>query len=77
MVDGISLGDLDPVAWRREISVGFQDCRHYAMTAAENIWVGDIEMPLDVDGIARADARSGADAVVRELPTGLDTMPGR
>ena len=49
-VDGISLRDLDPVAWRREISVAFQDYAHYAMTAGENIWLGDIEKPADPDG---------------------------
>jgi ATP-binding cassette, subfamily B, bacterial len=76
-VDGISLRDLDPVAWRREISVAFQDYAHYAMTAGENIWLGDIEKPADADGIARAGARSGADTVVKKLQAGYDTMLGR
>ena len=76
-VDGIDLRDIDPVAWRREISVAFQDHAHYAMTAAENIWLGDIEKPADPDGIARAGERSGADAVVKKLPRGYDTMLGR
>jgi ATP-binding cassette subfamily B protein len=76
-VDGISLRDLDPVTWRREISVAFQDYAHYAMTAGENIWLGDIEKPLDADGIAHAGARAGADTVVKRLPAGYDTMLGR
>ena len=76
-VDGISLRDIDPVAWRREISVAFQDHAHYAMTAGENIWLGDIDKPADPDGIARAGERSGADAVVKKLPDGYDTMLGR
>ena len=76
-VDGVSLRDLDPVAWRREISVAFQDYAHYAMTAGENIWLGDIEKPADPDGIARAGERAGADAVVMKLPGGYDTMLGR
>jgi ATP-binding cassette subfamily B protein len=75
--DGVSLRELDPVAWRREISVAFQDFAHYAMTAGENIWLGDIEKPFDATGIARAGARSGADSVVRKLPAGYDTMLGR
>ncbi len=41
-VDGTSLRDVDPVAWRRELSVAFQDYAHYAMTAGENIWLGDV-----------------------------------
>ena len=76
-VDGVGLRDLDPVAWRREISVAFQDYAHYAMTAGENVWLGDIEKPFDGDGIARAGERSGADSVVRKLPSGYDTMLGR
>ena len=76
-VDGISLRDIDPVAWRREISVAFQDYAHYAMTAGENIWLGDIDKPADEDGIARAGARSGADSVVGRLPDGYGTMLGR
>jgi ATP-binding cassette subfamily B protein len=76
-VDGISLRDIDPVAWRREISVAFQDYAHYAMTAGENIWLGDIDKPADEDGIAKAGARSGADSVVSRLPDGYGTMLGR
>ena len=76
-VDGISLRDLNPAAWRREISVAFQDYAHYAMTAGENIWLGDIEKPVDEDGIARAGQRSGADVVVKKLPDGYDTLLGR
>ena len=76
-VDGVNLRDFDPVAWRREISVAFQDYAHYAMTAGENIWLGDTDKPADPDGIARAGARSGADAVVRTLPDGYGTLLGR
>ena len=76
-VDGTSLRDLDPVAWRRELSVAFQDYAHYAMTAGENIWLGDVEKPADPEGIARAGERSGADTVVGRLPDGYDTTLGR
>ena len=57
--------------------MAFQDHAHYAMTAGENIWLGDIEKLTDPDGIARAGERSGADAVVKKLPGGYDTMLGR
>jgi ATP-binding cassette subfamily B protein len=76
-IDGISLRDLDPVKWRREISVAFQDYAHYALTAGENIWLGDVDRPPDPEGIARAGRRSGADAVVGRLPDGYDTLLGR
>ncbi len=50
-VDDVDLRDLDPVAWRRGLSAAFQDYAHYAMTAGENIWLGDIDKPADPAGI--------------------------
>jgi ATP-binding cassette subfamily B protein len=76
-VDGVSLRDLDPVHWRREISVAFQDYAHYALTAKENIWLGDVDVPPDSARIAEAGRRSGADSVVGRLPDGYETMLGR
>jgi ATP-binding cassette, subfamily B, bacterial len=76
-IDDVDLRDLDPVAWRRGLSAAFQDYAHYAMTAGENIWLGDIDRPAEPEGIAAAGARSGADAVVSRLPAGYDTMLGR
>lgn len=75
-VDGIDVRDLDPVQWRREISVVFQDYAHYALTARENIWLGDVDAPLDPVRIADAGRRSGSDSVVSRLPLGYDTPLG-
>jgi len=75
-VDGIDVRDFDPVKWRREISVTFQDYAHYALTASENIWLGDVETPPDPARIAEAGRRSGADSVVARLPKGYDTQLG-
>lgn len=76
-VDGIDLRDLDPVEWRRGISVAFQDYVHYALTAGENIWLGDVDTPPVSARIADAGRRSGADAVVGRLPNGYETQLGR
>ncbi len=76
-MDGTDLRDFDPVKWRREISVAFQDYAHYAMTAGENIWLGDVDRPFDREGIVEAGRRAGADAVVSKLPGGYDTQLGR
>jgi ATP-binding cassette subfamily B protein len=76
-VDGIDLRDLDPVDWRREVSVAFQDYVHYALTAGDNIWLGDVDAPHDPAAIANAGRRSGADAVVGRLPNGYETQLGR
>ena len=75
-VDGVDLRNLDPVQWRREISVAFQDYAHYALTASENIWLGDVDTPPDPARIAEAARRSGAEAAIRRLPQGYDTMLG-
>lgn len=74
--DGINLRDLDPVQWRRQISVVFQDYIQYQATAAENIWIGDVDQPLALEPIQKAAKLSGADAVIRELPQGYDTVLG-
>jgi ATP-binding cassette subfamily B protein len=75
-VDGVDLRELDPARWRREISVAFQDYAHYALTARDNIWLGDVEAPPDPARIVAASRRSGADAVIQRLPQGYDTMLG-
>ncbi len=76
-VDGLDLRDFDPVQWRREISVTFQDYAHYALTARENIWLGDVTRSPDPASIAEAARRSGADSVVGRLRDGYDTELGR
>ena len=75
--DGIDVREFDPVQWRRGISVAFQDYAHYAMTAAENVWLGDTERPFDRGAIVEAARRSGADEMVRRLPDAYDTMLSR
>ncbi|MEI6668925.1 MAG: ABC transporter ATP-binding protein [Acidobacteriota bacterium] len=76
-IDGVNLRDLDPVHWRREIGVTFQDYAHYSLTAAENIWLGDVGRSPDPAHIAQTGRRSGADAAVQRLPDGYDTLLGR
>lgn len=76
-VDGVDLRALDPIQWRREVSVVFQDYARYALTARENIWLGNVEDHPDPERIAQAGRRSGADAVIRHLPQAYDTMLGR
>jgi ATP-binding cassette subfamily B protein len=75
-VDGIDLRAMDPVRWRREISVVLQDYAHYDLTAAENIWLGDVERLPDPVRLEEAGRRSGADAAIRRLPQAYETMLG-
>jgi len=75
-VNGIDIQRFDPVAWRKEISVIFQDYVHYYLSAGENIWVGDVERDQDPATITQAANRSGADAVIQKLPEGYKTSLG-
>jgi ATP-binding cassette subfamily B protein len=75
-VDGIDLRELDPVAWRRRISVVFQDYVHFYLTARENIWLGNIEIPPESQAIETAARRTGADSLIQRLPQGYDTNLG-
>jgi ATP-binding cassette, subfamily B, bacterial len=75
-VDDVDLRALDLIQWRREISVAFQDYAHYALKAWENIWLGNVEAQPDPARIEAVSRRSGADAVIRRLPQGYETMLG-
>ncbi|MEU1392083.1 MULTISPECIES: ATP-binding cassette domain-containing protein [unclassified Nonomuraea] len=70
--DGVDLRELDPAALRERLGAVFQDFAAYDLSAAENIAVGDLRA-----GRARVEAaamRAGADALVRALPRGYDTL---
>ena len=75
-VDGTDIRSLDPVQWRRKVSVILQDYVQYGMTAWENIWLGDVESEPDRSRIIRAAELSGADSAIRRLPQGYDTPLG-
>ncbi len=75
-VDGTDLRRLNPIEWRRKVSVILQDYVQYGMTAWENIWVGDVEREPDRSRITRAAELSGADAAISRLPQGYDTPLG-
>jgi ATP-binding cassette subfamily B protein len=75
-LDGVALKEFDPIAWRRQISVIFQDYAHYHLSALENIWLGDVQAPLAQETIAPAARLSGADAVINSLPQGYETILG-
>ena len=75
-VDGLDLRSFDPVQWRQEVGLTFQDYAHYFLKAWENIWIGNVEATPDPERIAQAARRSGADDFIQRLPQGYDTMLG-
>jgi ATP-binding cassette subfamily B protein len=77
LIDGIDIRDLDPLELQQRIGVIFQDFVRYHLPVRENIGFGQIDALDDVERIAAAARKSGAHAVVEELPDGYETMLGR
>jgi ATP-binding cassette, subfamily B, bacterial len=77
LVDGCDLRQIDPQNWRSRIAAVFQEYVKYELTARENIGFGDLQRLEDMAAIGSAAARSGADAVVAELPAGYETPLGK
>lgn len=75
--DGIDLRQFETAALRREISIIFQDYAHYNLTARENIWFGNIDLPPDDERIVAAALHSGADDVITGLPHDYETILGK
>ncbi|MGJ5675497.1 MAG: ABC transporter ATP-binding protein [Nostochopsis sp.] len=76
-IDGIDLRQFQTIQLRRQISVIFQDYAKYHLTAQENIWLGNIDIPQNHEDVIEAAYRSGADQVIKSLPQGYDTMLGK
>ncbi|HEV7655832.1 MAG TPA: ABC transporter ATP-binding protein [Mycobacteriales bacterium] len=76
--DGVPVGELPRDALRRHIAVVGQDVLRWPFTARENVQVGDVERP-DADGRRAVAAATvvGADAMIRALTRGYDTLLDR
>ena len=77
LLDGTDLREYDPADLRREMGVIFQDFVRYEFTARENIGLGQIGALDDRDQVHVAASKAGADALLGQLPRGLDTRLGR
>jgi len=77
LIDKLDLREFESDRWRHEISVIFQDYARYFLTARENIWLGNIELPPDDERIDRAAVMTGAEKVIAGLPSGYDTRLGK
>jgi len=76
-VDGVDLREYATASLRRDVGVIFQDHAQYQVSAAENIWFGNVEAPLDPARIKAAAGLSGADEVISGLRQGYDTVLGK
>ncbi len=64
-------------AWRRTISVVFQDFARYQLTARDNVALGQARLPQHPDAMRAAAREAGLDAVLGQLPDGWDTPLAR
>jgi ATP-binding cassette subfamily B protein len=77
LLDGRDLRAWDDADLRHRISAVFQDFNQYQFSLRENVGFGDFAHLSEEAQVRRAVERGGADAVVAELPQGLDTQLGR
>jgi len=76
LLAGVDLEDWPVEELRRRISVLFQDFNQYQLSLRENIGLGSLEHLADTERIERAAERGGADALVSQLPGGLEARLG-
>ena len=76
-LDGTDLRHFSVADVRRQISVIFQDYAKYYFTAQDNIWFGNIDLSRTDEKINKAAYASGADAVIKALPQGYETILGK
>lgn len=76
-VDGIDLCETDPDEWHRQTAVLSQNYVRYHMTARENIWLGDVDLPVDSPKVEEAARSAAADAVIGRLPDAYSSMLGK
>lgn len=76
-LDGTDLRQFDTKALRKEIAIIFQDYAHYHLSARENIWFGNTDLPPDHERVLAAARLSGADDLINSLPHGYETILGK
>lgn len=77
LLDGTDIRHFESEAYRRQLSVIFQDYGRYADTVRENIRFGDVSSPRDTPLVAEAAEKAGAMEFIQALPRGLDTRLSR
>ncbi len=77
LVDGHDLSELDPVVWRRQLSVIFQEFVRFELSAFENVALADFDHPDARQHAERAARAAGADALIAGMPHGWDTILSR
>lgn len=75
--DGVDIRRYDVHAVRRMVTILFQDPVHFQATVTDNIRLGDIAMPENIDAIDTAATAAGADRLINGLPWQYQAQLGR
>lgn len=75
-VDGVDLREFRKSDLRSHITAAFQDYAHYHLTAAENIWFGDVSKEAGISPVVGAARMAGAHEIIQALPEKYDTILG-
>lgn len=76
-IDGKDLRKFATADVRREVCPIFQDFLQFSLTVDENIRLGDIEAPIDREGVVLAARQTGAESFIERLPDSYQTLLGR
>jgi ATP-binding cassette subfamily B protein len=76
LVDGVDLTRLPADEWRARLSGAYQDFFRFEFLARQNVGLGDLTRLEDAPAVTVAVGRAGADDVVGQLSSGLDTQLG-
>ena len=77
MIGETPIDQIEVDSLRKQLSVIFQDFTKYRRSAKENIAMGDIEQDISLDKVQEAAQLTGADEVIKSLPSEYDSMLGR
>jgi ATP-binding cassette subfamily B protein len=75
--DDVDVGSFELAAWRRQVSVIFQDFVRYELSAADNIAMGAAHQAVDLEAVEHAAERAGILGALSGFPLGVDTPLGR
>lgn len=74
--DGVDIKHFEPKDYRKMLSVVCQDFMLYNMSIGENIMMGDVEHPFDIEKIENSAKATGIYDLVESMPKGFDTVIG-
>lgn len=75
--DGMDVREFDPVAFRRQFSVIFQDFAQFAYTGRDNMRLSDLGRDSDEARLQTIAKMTGAHEVLEDLPQGYETLLSR